>query len=241
MLSKNLVKDIEGRLAREPQRYSRRIDAVLLDDAISIICNPNLYCHFRAALEQAFPEGCSEARTFLCRLLDPRNKLAHANPISSHDAERVFCYSSDVVSSISEYYREQKMNQEYNVPLFIRYGDSFGNSIHRDQMLPTPNGGVMVQYHTQEKYDLRPGDILAMELEVDATFNSDEYTLTWKTGSVLRKTEISEPSVSLEITAAHVAEQFTIIFSLKTHNDWHRIAGGRDDIFMVTYRVLPPI
>ena len=42
LISKKTVESLTVRINKEPNRYSRKIDAVLLDDAISIICKPNL-------------------------------------------------------------------------------------------------------------------------------------------------------------------------------------------------------
>jgi hypothetical protein len=38
-----LSDQVDTRRAREPYRYPRKIDAVLLEDAIDIICKPELY------------------------------------------------------------------------------------------------------------------------------------------------------------------------------------------------------
>lgn len=240
LIANRIVSALNNRVLREPTRYPRQIDAVLLDDAISIICNPSLYTYFQPALVLAFPEGCAEARTFMGRLLDPRNKLAHANPISTHDAERVFCYSSDIIDSISQYYADQNMNQEYNVPLFVRFTDSFGNTVHRDQMQPSPNGGVMKLFHLEADFDLRPGDTLAIEVEVDSTFDPLSYTLSWICNGLSHLIP-NGPIANIEITNKQVAQQFSVMCTLTTGNDWHRIAGGKDDSLMITYRVLPPI
>ena len=95
----------------EPERFSRIIDAAILDDCINIICNPNLFRrHFREAFKTAFPVGDSrdETRIFLKRLIKPRNLLYHANPISVRQAEQVICYSHDIIESLKKYYEELK-------------------------------------------------------------------------------------------------------------------------------------
>ena len=241
LIANRISSPVADRMIREPDRYPRQIDAVLLDDAISIICNPSLYIHFQPALELAFPDGCEEARTFMARLTDPRNKLAHANPISSHDAERVFCYSSDIIGSISHYYSNQNMNQEYNVPLFVRFTDSFGNAVHRDQMQPIHDGGVMKIFHRDTDCDLRPGHTLSIEVEVDSTFDPSAYTLRWTSPNGLSQSVPNGPKANIEITAKQVAQQFSVMCTLTTRNEWHRMGGGKDDFLMITYRVLPPI
>ena len=65
LIKKKLVETVLGRRQKEPTRYPRDIDAVLLDDAIDILCNPHLFGkHFKAPLAAAFPEGNAEAKTF---------------------------------------------------------------------------------------------------------------------------------------------------------------------------------
>ena len=74
-------KAISKRKEVEPERYPRMIDAVLFNDSIDIICHPNLYKkHFAAALVEAFPDGREEAKTFLERLVEPRNRLGCTHP-----------------------------------------------------------------------------------------------------------------------------------------------------------------
>ena len=70
LIKKSIVDALEERLKKEPTRYVRKIDAVLLSDTIDIICNPQLYSFFAPGLAFAFPEGRDEARTFMYRLLD---------------------------------------------------------------------------------------------------------------------------------------------------------------------------
>lgn len=246
LIAKRISTLLDDRIQKEPQRYARKIDAVLLDDSISIICHPVRYQYFRPALEVAFPDGNAEARTFLKRLNDPRNRLAHANPISLHDAERIFCYSSDVIKSISTYYANNNMNQEYNVPLFIRATDSLGHSIHRDQMELMGGGGVEKDFTNASTSYLRPGDTLTIELEVDSTFDASSYKIDWNyRGDWNPKTKQSNPihpglRAVIEITPRQVSESFTVMCRLITDKDWHRL-GEIDDCLILRYRVLPPI
>ena len=241
LIATRIVGPLEDRIAQEPSRYPRRIDAVLLDDAIAIICNPRLYDYFRDAMSIAFPDGHAEARTFLSRLVTPRNKLAHSNPLSSHETERVFCYCSDVIDSISEFYRSNNMNQDYNVPLILRVTDSFGTTHHRDQMKIVHDGGIGVFRHDNSNFDLRPGDTLSIELEIDPNFDEDSYSLTWASPNGFNNAIPNGRRVDIQITNKQVAGQFTVQCTLKTTKDWHRMSGNRDDFLMLTYRVLPPI
>ena len=58
LIKKKLSDSIDERIRKEPNRYSRKVDAILLDDAIDIVCNPSLFNkHFKEPMSQAFPNG----------------------------------------------------------------------------------------------------------------------------------------------------------------------------------------
>jgi len=178
LIKKGIVDALEKRLKKEPTRYVRKIDAVLFSDAIDIICNPQLYSIFAPGLRFAFSEGRDEARTFMYRLLDSRNRLYHSNPISLHEAEQVVCYSTDIVESLKQHYGAIGMQSEYNVPTILKFSDSFGNVYFRNQMIDWA-GGVMMDLSKQPTSVLWPGDVLTLEIEVDPAFDPTDYTISW--------------------------------------------------------------
>ena len=121
LLKTEIVKDAKERMQNTPERYSRFVDALLLDDIVKIICNPNLYqLYFKQYFTTAYPNGNEEARTFLNRLIAIRNKLYHANPISVHESLQALCYSNDVINSIKHGYKEKNMDKKYNAPTIIK-------------------------------------------------------------------------------------------------------------------------
>ncbi len=242
LIKKKLAESIEDRLKKEPDRYSRKVDAIFLDDAIDIICNPNLYnMHFKDALEQAFPEGQAVARTFMKRLSDPRNRLAHANPISSRQFEQVLCYTGDIIESIKNYYSNRAMEEEYNVPLILKVIDSFGNAFHRNQFQNVHDGGIMMNLSEEKKYFLRPGDILTLEVEVDTSFSEEEYEISWHSPKGFRKPAPNGKKVIIKITDNQVAKQYHVQCKVTSNKSWHRMAIGADDFLMYVIRVLPPM
>lgn len=238
----SLSKRVENRRTSEPTRYPRKIDAVLLEDAVAIICKPELFRqHFGKPLSVAFPDGREEARTFLGRLLTTRNNLAHANAISIRQAEQVVCYANDVIESLKNYYRERGMQQDYNVPLILKVTDSFGQVLTRGQLGPCHDGGIMKHFLDQPQYFLRPGDTLTLELEIDPTFALDTYKLTWASAKGLGSPSPTGSRVVIPITNKHVGQQFDVQCRLTTTNDWHRMHMGADDFLMLYYKVLPPL
>lgn len=238
----SLTQQVENRRTREPTRYPQKINAVLLEDAIDIICKPELFRqHFRIALEQVFPEGRDEARTFLNRLLVPRNNLAHANAISTRQAEQIICYSNDVIESLKDYYRGLGMQETYNVPLILKVTDSFGNVFTRSQFGPCHDGGIMLSFMDKPHMFLRPGDTLTIEVEVDPAFDSSSYALTWASTKNWSTTPVVGTKAVIPITNKQVGQQFDLQCRLTSNKDWHRMHMGADDFLLLYYKVLPPL
>ena len=70
---------------------------------------------FKIVLDNIYPDGCDEARTYLKRLVPIRNKLSHSNPISIREAERVICYCNDFVDGIKGYFEKKGMGNMITV------------------------------------------------------------------------------------------------------------------------------
>ncbi len=117
ILSVKRIVKIKERQSLEKERYVRIIDAGLLDDIISMVCHPSLYNSvFKNYFLHNFPNGVNELRVILNRLIDPRNRLSHANPISHRQAQQIVCYSNDIIDSIKFFYSQNNMHAEFNVP-----------------------------------------------------------------------------------------------------------------------------
>jgi hypothetical protein len=238
LISSKLSEQVDDRRQKEPTRYPRKIDAVLLDDAVAIVCKPQLFNrHFRQALEGAFPHGEAEARTFLSRLLTPRNNLAHANAISSRQAEQIICYSNDVIDSLKTYYTALGMQQDYNVPLIMKVMDSFGNVFTRNEFCDPSYARSQILFIQKPEFFLRPGDILSVEVEIDPSFDPESYTLTWKT---VFDTFYNHPKVLLPITEREVGQNFYIECTVTSNKEWHRLTTCDDEV-TIAYKVLPPV
>lgn len=241
LFNKETREKAEGRIKRNPGRYIRYVDALLLDELISLICKEKYYkCYFKLALSAAFPQGLDMARAIMSRLVQPRNKLAHANPISAREAEQVICYSGDIIDSIKQFYRVKGMSEEYNVPKIIKITDSFGNSLFRDQLSMIHDGGISKSYVKDPRYYLRPGDIITFDIEIDASFSRKEYDILWASSKGI-STNYIETRLELSITNRHVSQNLDIQCRVTSKKDWHRMSMGCDDFFMAYFKVLPPI
>ncbi|WP_439542580.1 hypothetical protein [Hyphomicrobium sp.] len=231
----DIAKRLEDAVAREPARYSRPIDAALLDDEIDIVCNPELYrAHFAQALGVTYPSS-QELRAVLSRLVTPRNSLYHANPISHHDAYRIFCYAHDVIGEVQKYFARRNMDRQFNAPSIIRISDSRGDARHfpvDDKM-----GSAMMDLSQDPAAILYSGDTISVEVEVDAAFDPEEYSIRWMLSNI--GGEIGTGSkFTLELTDRHVSTRLCIVCRIDSKSPWHRF-GTHDDQGEIAYRVLP--
>ena len=238
LISKRSTDEIKGRKSQEPTRFIRLVDAAFLDDIIALICHQELSApYFRKYFETNYPNGVNELRTILNRLVDPRNRLSHANSISTRNAEQIICYSHDIIDSIKAYYINSKTHMDFNVPRIIRFKDSFGNQVNFNQ---SNEGHPSVNYKNDEKAFLRPGDTLEIELEIDQSFNRDEYTIRWTAIKTIPNFG-NVTKIQLTIENHHITEDFSIHCQVISNKDWHRMYQGYDDLLIVWYRILPPI
>ncbi|WP_157043195.1 hypothetical protein [Rhodopseudomonas palustris] len=220
--------------AAEPGRYARRIDTANFDDVIKILLYDDLYwAHFEEALDSAYSGSRDLARSFLRRMRDIRNKLAHGGVCSTRDYEKAVCYSNDLVESIMEHLKDVGMERTFNVPTFIRVWDNLGNDFH---LTPDINGMRFIDVISNGRGELNVGDRLTIEVDVDPSF--ENYTVEWMTfkGDLAK----SYP-VDLTIALCHVGQQLDVRLQLRSDKQWHRLMGGWDDMLDLRYRVLPPI
>ena len=232
LFNKDIRQRANSRMAANPSRYPSPIDALELDDLVTTLCKQNLFNkHFRDALHIAFPEGNEEARTFLSRLVQIRNPLAHANPISESQALRVLCYSNDVIESVSRHYEVIGMSKEFNSPTLVSFRDSLGNL----EFIKSSQA-----FLTFPETTLRPGDRLRMEVDVDNSASSEGYTVKWVVANISGGQSCVGESFVIELTNRHVGEAFTISVLLLSKKEWHR-HGHFDASLAIRYRVLPPL
>jgi hypothetical protein len=238
LIRAKLSQDLKQRMANEPTRFSRLVDAAFLEDLIDLICNPMHYNPiFKDTLADAFPQGASEARALLQRLVPPRNALYHANPISVHDAYRVLCYTADVAAALQNYYVRSNMAQQYNVPTVIRIVDSLGHRVD----LSTSSGRVapeMRDYSQDHGSFLSCGSTISIEIDVDPAFDPAEYEIWWSVSNV-GGPNITSRKFVLFLEDRYVSTRLCIVCQVISRKSWHKF-GTHDDQVEMCYRVLPP-
>ena len=223
----------------QPNIYPRVIDAATLEEQIAIITNEMVYNRFFSdALKEAFPEGRNECRSYLSRLIVPRNLLSHANEITIRHAERVFCYSNDVIESLKDFYVSQGKAEDYNVPLIVAYRDGLGRhntesglwrSDESINLWDTTTGNLA------ERPKIRVGETVFFEVDIDPAFSEDEYTVMW--------TEVgNEWGIGRRVTKTFsqrdINQRLTLMCLVRSNKDWHRL-GAHDDVLYVHMSILP--
>jgi len=249
---KALREDLPAKSAGNPARYRRPIDAATLEDEIAIITNEIMFeRHFREPLKGAFPDGREECRTFLSRLIAPRNHLYHANPISVRQAEQVVCYANDVIDALKGFYISESLQKEFNVPMIVEYRDSFGTVNTASEFLRDgEDGAASLGYHVPDELDpgrtrlkgaprvkVRSGESITMEVVIDPSFDPSSYTVGWsgnykQWGQGTKLTRVMQPS--------DVGQKCNIICTVTSIKEWHRM-GHTDDVLYVYLTVLPPL
>lgn len=238
LIKNDIRKNVYDRRINEPTRFSRDIDATTFGEAIQIVTNPHKFnTIFKPALEAAYPNGAPEAKTFLEALKKIRDTIHHLGPCSARDLEKAVCYSNDFIDSAKTYFASIQMDRLYNVPKITHFVDSLGNESHMENVPHDVNARI-IDWRRQGRGDLRPGDSLKVEIEVDQSFDRKNYTISWHLG---RRGVINDNSGSIfiEIEVGDVATQFEFRVTVTSRLDWHEF-GLCDDSLSVIYRVLPP-
>ena len=238
LIKSTITKDVLKRSQNAPLRFPRPVDALTLEETIKIICNPELYRnHFSKGLKFAFPDGREECFTFLSRLILPRNKLYHSNLISIREAEKIICYSRDVIDSLKIYYTETGVSEVFNVPSIYKITDSFGEIFTDENFIKTIPQQWIAAKPTNEKRDLSCGDTLRLEAFVDESFTETEYIVRWSHGLK----PIGEGKVlNIKIEEKHIGETFSIRCTIIQNKEWHKFSSYDHRITLACYRVLPP-
>jgi hypothetical protein len=234
---KDLIQRISTKIHSTPGIFTREVDATTFDQLVDIVCHPKHWDVFKDALARAYPDGVQEARTFLTRIQDIRNNVAHLRACSVRELEQALCYSNDLADSIKAHFQATDMAKEFYVPVFVSFSDSLGNAGHfRPSEWHFRGEDLSTNVHKR----LFPGDVLTLELDVDPSFDPSTYSVTWRIKTHPHDKGDGKKAV-IPITEAHIGQRMEIQFKLVTTNSWHRSSDGSDDIIDLHYRVLPSV
>lgn len=232
LIKSEILRNVSDRMAENPKRFPRKIDAILMEDIAYFLCKDSFYNEFfKEVLELSF-SGQNEVRNRLKVLKDIRNKLYHGNPISYREAEQAICYSHDFIDCYKTYYVNTGKEQEYNVPFIVKVEDSLGRCGYRDETklekLTLP--------HERNKF--RPGDVYKIWVEVDGSFPEDFYEITWWMND---KRVATGKEFVFKVTVNMVASMQFVSCTLKTKRQWHKYRTYDDSFSAFIGEVLPPI
>lgn len=232
LIKGEILRNISDRMREDPNRFPRKIDAILMEDIAYFLCKDSFYSDFfKEILEHDF-SGQDEVRSRMKILKDIRNKLYHGNPISYREAEQAICYSHDFIDCYKAHYIEIGKEKEYNVPFFVKVEDSLGRCGYRDE---TKLEKLSLPY---EKTKLRPGDVYKIWVEVDDSFPEDFYEITWWMNDkkvATGKEFVFKPTVNM------VASMQFVYCNLKTKRQWHKYRTYDDGFNTYIGEILPPI
>ena len=239
-LVKNEIKNrIKQRVKDNPDRFPRMIDAILIEDIEYFLCRDDLYKrHFKPILEP-FYSGVAEIRNVMNKLISIRNKLSHCNTISIHEAEQCLCYTDEFIEIYKQYYLTIGKEKIYNVPTFFRIKDCFGHDIIRGDS--SYSWTVMSHVH-MGNLQLHSKQAYKLWVEVDGSFDSSFYELTWEIQRSSKTIYKGHGNViEFSPTNNDVSYLLQIIITLTTKRDWHRFQTVDDIVEIHFDEVLPPI
>ena len=219
----------------QPDRFPSPIDTLFLDDIIYLLCKPEFYSMmFKDALDKAYPQGREEAHEFLKRLIPIRNPLSHANPISIRQVEQAICYSHDFIDSLKAYYKSRGEEQLFNAPKIVRVSDSLGNVFECNN----ETSSLGLSFIVPQK--LNCGDAYSVQIDVDSSFRSDEYTILWKMNGHDTREFVDSSKFNVIFGVQDVAMQKYIWCRIIQKKSWHRY-GSHDSKITLALTILPPI
>lgn len=235
-VKKDIKDHVSKMMSREPDRYKRPVDTLFIDQIIYFLCNQCWYNElFKPALDYAYPQGCSEAREFLNRLVPIRNPLSHSNPITMRQVERAICYSNDFVEGLKAYYKDRGEEQVWNVPRIIKVKDSLGNMFEN----PTDSHGQSSIFVISN--ELRCGDTYSVEIEVDPSFSPYEYDIIWTAHKGKKEDDFkNKTKYTVRFSENDVAKIHIIHCEIISKKDWHKYSFHDCEVAL-HLTVYPPI
>jgi hypothetical protein len=236
-ITNRIRRRVDGLRSREPTRFPRWVDATTFDQIGDIISGQHYDRVFKPLFHAEYPHGNTQLKVVLGVLTKIRNRTAHSNPLSARDVEKAICYSNDLIDLLKSHYKQISMNNQYNVPTIIRYRDSVGNEIHRQN-------GISRWYGWEVRPGLLfyPGESLSIEITVDSSFEKSEYIIQW---TVSNGKDVSEQNDSpiLHITfddGKDVSQSLEITARIIQKKSWHKHSSAFDDALHIIVKVLPP-
>jgi len=127
---------------------------------------------------------------------------------------------------------------EYNVPRIIKITDSFGNTIHLNEIEKLLLHSWLL--YEDHKNNLQPGDTLDIEIEIDPSFDPSSYTIEWDINGKIINEYNNKTKIAFGIEVKHVGVNFSVGCFIISNKKWHK-NNIWDDCITIRYKVLPPL
>ena len=228
-------KHIQSMFKKEPGRFQRAVDTLFFEHIIYFLCKEDWYREqFKDAMDNMYPEGYMELRTFLTRLVPIRNALSHGNSISVRQAEQAICYSHDFVEGLKKYYKDRGLERMWNVPRIVRIVDSLGNTFDN----PT-------DFHGSSSIFIIPnllycGETYSVSVEVDSSFAQSDYEIKWMARDSNTKEYKNKDKFTITFLPKHVSERYYISCRIISKQEWHKYSGSYDCEVSLQLTIFPP-
>ena len=232
LIKNDIIRLVDGRMKEDPERFPRKIDAILLENIAYFFCKEDFYNNFFKPVFDGVFAGEADIRLRIERIAGIRNKLNHGNSISFREAEQASCYCNDFVEAYKLYYQKVGRDKEYNAPFFTKAEDSLGRCQYRqDDRIADFSSGVGIP-------KMRPGDVYKIWVEVDSNFPEDFYEITW---FMHDKAVGTGTSFEYTIKVKDVTDLLFVSCSLKSKREWHKYKSHDDSFTTCFAQVLPPV
>lgn len=237
LIKKDIRDKVEGRINRTPSNFSRRVDALTIEDIEYFFCKECFYADFFKDVFEPFYSGNSEVKCVLNRVSVIRNKIAHGNPLSQRDLEQGVCYSNDLIDVFKSHYLKLGKERVYNVPTFISLTDSFGRKLVRDN---SSYSWEVREYMfrdyglDKELKHLYSGASYRVILEVDSSFPENFYSIEWRVtcGFSRLLAEGRGNTIDFSVDDTIVSFYPEITAKLITKRPWHRFGNIKCDDYL---------
>lgn len=235
LVNKKIRLHVHNMMKKDSGRFKTYVDTLFMDDLIYFLCNQQWYNQcFKEALKYVYPQGPSEAREFLKRIVNIRNCLSHSNPISIRQVEQVICYCNDFIEGLKVYYKMQGKEQVWNVPRIIKVRDSLGNVFENpvDHRYGGSNFWIEKPLHL--------GDSYSVEVDVDVSFTKDEYSIIWKRNGTIIEENKNNNQYHTTFSIDDIGVAFVIDCIIVSNKPWHKYSNHDGEIHL-TLQILPPL
>ena len=122
----------------------------------------------------------------------------------------------------------------WNVPRVVRITDSLGNVFDN----PTDSHNTSSIFEISASFHC--GDTYSINIEMDSSFQSEEYDIVWEAGNINEKHFFNKEIFVITFNPKHVSQTYIISCTIISKKEWHKYFGVYDCRVQFFLTVLPP-